>query len=92
MTDDIVKRLRDAVHYPCSRDFTPRDAPCEACKDREEAADEIERLEAYTALLADEIVRLRAAGDALAYAFRHTGGLDVAYDAPLRAWQEARHG
>ena len=41
---------------------------------------------------ADEIERLRAAGDALAVAFRTLGGLDVAHDAALRAWEEARRG
>jgi hypothetical protein len=41
---------------------------------------------------AAEIERLRAAGDALAVAFRILGGLDVAHDAALRAWEEARRG
>lgn len=40
---------------------------------------------------ADEVERLRAAGDALAVAYRTLGGLDVAHDAPLCAW-EARRG
>jgi uncharacterized small protein (DUF1192 family) len=37
-----------------------------------------------------EITRLRAAGDALAVAYRTLGGLDVAHDAALLAWGEAR--
>ena len=41
---------------------------------------------------ADEIERLHDAGDALAVAFRTLGGLDVAHDAALRAWEEARRG
>jgi hypothetical protein len=37
-----------------------------------------------------EIKRLRTAGDALAVAYRTLGGLDVAHDSALRAWEEAR--
>lgn len=41
---------------------------------------------------AAEIERLRAAGDALAVAYRTLGGLEVAHDHALRAWGEARRG
>jgi hypothetical protein len=68
------------------------------------AADEIERLRAEVERKHDyacrmdalaearlmEITRLRAAGDALAVAYRTLGGLDVAHDAALLAWEEAR--
>lgn len=78
--DDIVTRLRDKVHYPCSRDFVPRDAPCEACEDREDAADEIERL--------------RKLGDRLfMHADSHYGIGEPCPDwvkRDLDAWQEAR--
>ena len=42
-------------------------------------------------LLTDEIVRLRAAGDALAEALAWWGKGNDAGDAALAAWQEARH-
>lgn len=38
----------------------------------------------------NEIAELQVLGDQLAQAFRAMGGLDVAYDAWLRAWEEAR--
>ncbi len=41
---------------------------------------------------AAEIKRLRAAGDAIAVAYRTLGGLDAAHDAPLREWEETRRG
>lgn len=37
-----------------------------------------------------EVERLRAAGDALAVAYRKLGGLDVAFDAALTAWEALR--
>jgi hypothetical protein len=39
---------------------------------------------------ADEIERLRAAGDALATVMQ--SGSDAGWDAAIDAWQEARHG
>jgi len=39
----------------------------------------------------DEIMRLRMAGDALAVAYRKLGGLDVAFDREIAAWEQARH-
>ena len=40
----------------------------------------------------DEIVRLRADGDALAVRYRKTFGLDGMFDAELRQWEAARRG
>jgi hypothetical protein len=37
-----------------------------------------------------EVERLRAAGDALAVAYRKLGGLDVMFDAAIAGWEEAR--
>ena len=65
------------------------------------AADEVERLRAEVERKHDyacrmdalaeerlmEITRLRAAGDALAVAYRTLGGLDVAHDAALVNWE-----
>jgi len=56
------------------------------------AASEIERLESQVQMLAGLSRRLLIAGDRLAVAFRTLGGLDVAHDAALRAWEEARRG
>jgi hypothetical protein len=48
------------------------------------------RMDALAEVRLMEITRLRAAGDALAVAYRTLGGLDVAHDAALLAWEEAR--
>jgi len=93
VSSDIVERLRS---YQC---------PQLTCLDvRVCAADEIERLRAEVERKHDyacrmdalaearlmEITRLRAAGDALAVAYRTLGGLDVAHDAALVAWEARR--
>lgn len=105
MADDIVTRLRDSVHYPCSRDFVPRDTPCEACEYREEAADEIERLReslgnAMRLLFAKRALQtknklLRAAGDELVRVmFRSTRNTvsHEEWDGAMRSWKRARRG
>jgi len=46
-----------------------------------------EEVPCTTCSLRAEIERLRAAGDALAVAYRTLGGLDVAYDAALVEWE-----
>lgn len=87
LSDDIVDRLRN------EQSLRVLSGLCD------EAADEIERLaferdqhrDAANAYRA-EVERLRAAGDALAAAYRTLGGLEVAHNTPLRAWQEARRG
>lgn len=73
MADDIVTRLRKMPW----RTLRQRGCGVQHCiEEREEAADEIERL--------------RAAGDALVKVMQ--AGSDAGWDAAIDAWQEARRG
>ena len=78
MSGDIVERLRDCGAFMTTDENGDVQVGMRlvAPEDCHEAAEEIERL--------------RAAGDALAVAYRKLGGLDAAFDAALAAWQEAR--
>lgn len=83
MSDDIVTRLRNTARmcdhdWNLGNDWYPAPTECISCVRQREAADEIERL--------------RTMGDDLAKAYRYLGGLEVAYDLPLRAWEDTSRG
>lgn len=92
MTDDMQLIIRIARDHAGQLRDTVGSAIWELC----------DQLEHYDNLIMDlkmdlnenhnTLLKLFAAGDALATSYRTLGGLDVAHDTPLRAWEEARRG
>ena len=91
-----IERLRADLERKCVQcvDETTHQAK-EIIALRAEVARKADYAERMDALAEERLInsnRLRAAGDGLAVAFRTLGGLDVAHDAALRAWEKARRG
>ena len=105
-SDDIVRRIRENLPHIEWEQPLAAERERLAAAEIERLRAEVERLRVevdekradVSELIAqivrrdDEIVRLWAAGDALAVRHRKTFGLDGAFDTELRQWEAARRG